>query len=315
HEEITIHQENITIPADENIFTYPVPSTILEGDYTAIVYWYNQTDAGIAFQIFSLSPQIIPSKPLDLPLILTIGLVLIGSAAIGGTSYVKIKKTHSKRASQQKMLMEKCSEIMDIEYIIVLHKKSGIDVYSEAFGEKKVEPTLISGFLQAIQNFGSEVLGRAKESKTFKIEYQKSILIMSEFVNLRLIVIMKNAPSKNFLYTIESLAYDIYHNYGHLFEEFQGNLGEFQGIKDLLEKHLNISFLYPLTINYSIKMKLTQAERDLMKKALDVMKSNNSKYFSSNNLLPQEVCTPKDFETIQGLIEKKIFTPIDIEVN
>ncbi|MHA2031947.1 MAG: hypothetical protein ACW99Q_21455, partial [Candidatus Kariarchaeaceae archaeon] len=71
HEEITIHQENITIPADENIFTYPVPSTILEGDYTAIVYWYNQTDAGIAFQIFSLSPQIIPSKPLDLPLILT----------------------------------------------------------------------------------------------------------------------------------------------------------------------------------------------------------------------------------------------------
>ncbi|MHA2033457.1 MAG: hypothetical protein ACW99Q_29145, partial [Candidatus Kariarchaeaceae archaeon] len=194
-------------------------------------------------------------------------------------------------------------------------KKSGIDVYSEAFGEKKVEPTLISGFLQAIQNFGSEVLGRAKESKTFKIEYQKSILIMSEFVNLRLIVIMKNAPSKNFLYTIESLAYDIYHNYGHLFEEFQGNLGEFQGIKDLLEKHLNISFLYPLTINYSIKMKLTQAERDLMKKALDVMKSNNSKYFSSNNLLPQEVCTPKDFETIQGLIEKKIFTPIDIEVN
>ncbi|MHA2051674.1 MAG: hypothetical protein ACW986_18845 [Promethearchaeota archaeon] len=312
---IQIHRDNLTFPGDDNIFTYRVPSNILEGDYTGCIYWYNQTDAGFQSQIFSLSPQVSTSKPLDFSLILTVGLVVVGGTAIGGTSYVKIKKKHSKRVNQQKLIMEKCSEIMDIEYIIVLHKKSGIDVYSEAFGEKKVEPTLISGFLQAIQNFGSEVLGRAKESKTFKIEYQKSMLIMSEFVNLRLIVIMKNSPSKNFLYTIESLAYDIYHNYGHLFEEFQGNLGEFQGIKDLLEKHLSISFLYPLTINYSIKMKLTQSERDLMKKALDVMKTNNSKHFSSNNLFRNEVCTPKDFETIQRLIEKKIFTPIDIEVN
>jgi hypothetical protein len=204
---------------------------------------------------------------------------------------------------------------MDIEYIIVLHKKSGIDVYSKAFGDKKVDPTLISGFLQAIQNFGSEVLGRAKESRTFKVEYQKSILLMTEFVNLRLIVIMKESPSKNFLYTIESLAYDIYHNYGNLFDDFQGNLQEFQGIRNLLEEHLGISFLYPLTIDYSIKMKLTQLERELIKRASELMRDNNLNYFYSIYLLPDNVCTPKDFEIINELIRKRVFNPIDIDLD
>jgi hypothetical protein len=312
HEGIEIHQETLILPSDTNKFTYEVPPNILKGDYVAYVYWYNQTDAGVQTEIFSLSPISSPVQPQDFSAFyLTMGLVLVGGVVIGGSSYVTIKKVQTNRKDKLKLIMEKCSEIMDIEYIIVLHKNSGIDVYSEAFGDKKVDPTLIAGFLQAIQNFGSEVLGRAKESRTFKIEYQKSILIMAEFVNLRLIVIMKESPSKNFLYTIESLAYDIYHHYGNLLNKFQGNLEEFQGIKNLLEEHLGISFLYPLTINISIKMKLTQLQRGMIKKAYDLMRENNLNYFYSIYLLPDNVCTPKDFKTIKYLIKKGIFNPIE----
>jgi hypothetical protein len=310
---IEIFEQSINLPTDTNRFTYNVPPNILEGDYIAYVSWYNQTDAGVQIQIFSLSPKTSPVQAQDLSAIfITMGIVLIGGVVIGGSSYVTIKKVQTNRKDKLKFIMDKCSEIMDIEYIIVLHKKSGIDVYSEALGEKKVDPTLISGFLQAIQNFGSEVLGRAKESRTFKVEYQKSILLMTEFVNLRLIIIMKESPSKNFLYTMESLAYDIYHNYGNLFNEFQGNLEEFQGIKNLLEEHLGISFLYPLTINSSLKMKLSQLERDMIKKAYDLMRKNNLNHFYSIYLLPDNVCTPKDFEAIKQLIKKKIFNPVEI---
>jgi hypothetical protein len=315
-EGIEIYHDTLILPIDENKFAYNVPPNILEGDYAAYIIWYNQTDAGVRTQIFSLSPKSSSVQSPDFSAIfLTVGLVLIGGTVIGGSSYITIKKTQTRHKDKLKLILEKCYEMMDIEYIIVLHKNSGIDVYSETFADKKVDPTLISGFLQAIQNFGSEVLGRAKESRTFKVEYQKSILLMTEFVNLRLIIIMKESPSKNFLYTIESLAYDIYHHYGKLFDEFQGNLVEFQGIRNLLEKHLGISFLYPLTINFSLKMKLTQLEKDMVKKASNFMRDNHSNHFYSIYLLPDNVCTPKDFEAIKQLIKKRIFNPIETSID
>jgi hypothetical protein len=204
---------------------------------------------------------------------------------------------------------------MNLEYIIVLDKNSGIDVYSEAFGEKKVDATLISGFLQAIQNFGSEVLGREKDSRTFKVEYRKSIIIMAEFVNLRLIVIMKESPTKNFLYAIESLAYDIYRDFGNQFDKFNGVLVEFQGIKKLLELHLKIELLYPLKINYTYKIKLNPEEKEMMQRAISYLHGNDDNYFHVRKLFADNVCSPKDYETILNLIQKGIFTPFDNSLN
>ncbi len=304
-------QDAITLPSEDNLFSYEIPLNVIEGDYIAYIYWHNQTDAGAQSWIFYLSPPLSSNKPQDFPILFILGIVLIGGSVIGGSGYVTLKKVQSNRNEKLRLILEKCSDVMNLEYIIVLDEKSGIDVYSEAFAEKDIEPTLISGFLQAIQNFGSEVLGRAKDSRTFKVEYRKSIVFMTEFVNLRLIVIMKENPSKNFLYTIDSLAYDIYKDYGHLFEKFKGILGDFQGIKKLLEQHLNISFIYPLKVAYSIKMKLSQAEREMIKRASNFMRENNLSNFHSINLLPENACTPKDYETILQLIEKRIFRPID----
>jgi hypothetical protein len=310
------YNQSIMIPTQDNVFSYAIPKNITEGNYTAYVYWYNQTDAGVVSEIFSLSPSITDenlSKD-DIPIIFVLGIILIGGSVIGGSSYAvinKIKKVQTKHRDKLRLILEKCSDIMNLEYIIVLDKKSGIDVYSETFGEKQIDATLISGFLQAIQNFGSEVLGRAKESRTFKVEYQKYIIIMTEFVNLRLIVIMKENPSRNFLYSIESLAYDIYKDYGNLFEKFNGVLGEFRGIKKLFEQHLNISMLYPLVIDYSIKMKLTQEEKEMVQRAITFMHESDFNYFYVLYLLPENVCSPKDYEIIQKLIQKGIFKPID----
>ncbi|MFW9874567.1 MAG: hypothetical protein ACFFG0_15790, partial [Candidatus Thorarchaeota archaeon] len=310
------YNQKIMIPTQDNLFSYTIPENITEGNYTAYIYWYNQTDAGVVSEIFSLSLSITDenlSKD-DIPIIFVVGIILIGGSVIGASSYAvinKIKKVQTKHRDKLRLILERCSDIMNVEYIIVLDKKSGIDVYSETFGEKEIDATLISGFLQAIQNFGSEVLGRAKESRTFKVEYQKYIIIMTEFVYLRLIVIMKENPSRNFLYSIESLAYDIYKDYGILFEKFNGALEEFRGIKKLLEQHLNISMLYPLVVDYSIKLKLTQEEKEMVQRAINFMHESNFNYFYVLYLLPENVCSPKDYEIIQTLIQKGIFKPID----
>lgn len=311
------YQETINLPVDNNLFSYEIPSNILEGDYVAYVYWYNQTDAGVQSQLFTLSPSLAPISSPDFPIffVFVLGIVLIGGSVVGGYSYITLKRVKNKHQDKLRLVFEKCNDVMNLEYVIVLDKKSGIDVYSESYVEKEVDATLISGFLQAIQNFGSEVLGKAKDSRTFKVEYRKSIIIMAEFVNLRLIVIMKESPSKNFLYAIESLAYNIYRDFGNTFENFNGVLVEFQGIRNLLEQHLKTSLLYPLKINYTYKVKLSPEEKEMMQRAITYMHDNESTYFYVLKLFPDNVCSPKDYETILKLIQEGIFVPTNNSLN
>lgn len=122
---------------------------------------------------------------------------------------------------------------------------------------------------------------------------------------------MKENPSKNFLYSIESLAYDIYKNYGKLIDQFSGNLQPFRGIKDVVEKYINTSLLYPLQIVMPKKAELNQKEKEMIKRALDFMKQNKFNYFYTIYLLPENVCTPKDYEAILSLIKKGIFQPVE----
>ncbi|MFW9951806.1 MAG: hypothetical protein ACFFKA_16945 [Candidatus Thorarchaeota archaeon] len=302
----------LVIPSDENKFSYVIPNNQIEGNYIAYVFWNNQTDAGFQSQTFSLSYPPNSVKPQDFSLFLIIGGVILGGSLIGVSSFVIVKKVESKHREKLKLILEKCSDLMNLQYVIVLDKKSGIDLYSNSFNNsKELDTTLISGFLQAIHNFGDEVIDEAKGTKIVKIEYKNSIIIMTEFVNLRLIVIMKQKPSENFIYDIDSLSYDIFKYFGKEIDKFTGILKPFQAINRLVEHHLKTSFLYPLSVNLSskYKMKLSQNEKSMVDKALNYLRETNSKYFYSLYLLPENACSPDDFDTITRLIKNGIFQP------
>jgi len=305
-------RDTLVIPSDENKFSHVIPNNQIEGNYTAYVFWNNRTDAGFQSQIFSLSYLPSSVTPQDFSLIFIIGGVTLGGSFIGISSFVIVKKVESRHREKLKLNLEKCSDLMNLQYVIVLDKKSGIDLYSNSFNNaKELDTTLISGFLQAIHNFGDEVIDEAKGTKIVKIEYKNSIIIMTEFVNLRLIVIMKQKPSENFIYDIDSLSYDIFKYFGKEIDKFTGILKPFHAINRLVEHHLNTTFLYPLSVNLSpkSKMKLSQNEKSMVEKALNFLAETNSKYFYSLYLLPENTCSPDDFDTISRLIKNGIFQP------
>ncbi|MFW9968973.1 MAG: hypothetical protein ACFFDF_02150 [Candidatus Odinarchaeota archaeon] len=303
---------NVTkeLPLQDNIFKYLIPANSIEGSYLAYVLWNNKTDAGVQIVTFEIVAP--PNNGvMDLSFLIIIGIVLTGGLVIGGSSYVSIKKIESKKRDNIKLILEKCTEIMSLKHIIVLDNKSGIDIYSQSFEDEELDPTLISGFLQAIHNFGTEVLEKSKDTRTVKVEYKNSFILMTEFVNLRLIIIMGKNPSKNFLYSVESLAYYIYKYYGKLIDNFNGVLAPFQGISKLVEKILNVSFISPLKIVLYKTVKLNQEEKEMINKAKKFMREHDFEYFYSLYLLPDNACSPKDYETILKLIEKGIFLPIE----
>jgi hypothetical protein len=299
------------IPSESNLFTYQIPSNFPEGIYYAYVLWNNETDAGMGAQSFSISKKTTTNPGQDFSFLYLLGFVVAGAVIIGGSSYVTIKKLESRRKDKLQRILEQCNDIMNIRHIIVLDIKTGIDLYSKSFEKKELEPTLISGFLHAIHNFGVEVIAGAKNSKTVKVEYKDSIIIMNEFINLRLIVIMKQHPSQNFFYAIESLAYHIYKYYGNLIDKFKGNLKPFRSMGKLVESDLNISLLYPLTISIKKDMKLTQDEREMVKKAKTFMMEHSFPYFYFLYLIPENACKPRDYQVTLQLIKKGIFVPLE----
>jgi len=297
------------VVSEDNLFSYEIPLHSREGSYTILIYWNNNTDAGVQSQEFQVILHPVPFTIDPIWIVISVILVIaIGTASI--FSYQKIKKYRNRKIEEARKLYDKCMDVLNLDYIIVSDKKSGLNVYQQKFTEKQIDAAMISGFLQAIHSFGIELIKIEDTSQTIKLEYKDSIIIMTEFVNLRLILIMKEHPSSVFLYSLEDLTYDLYKYYGKLVEEFSGDIKPFKSIEKLLKHHLNTTITYPIIltkIDKLEKVKLNQTERAFVNKAISFMKSNNSEHFFLNSLLPGKECSPKDIEIIINLIEKNVF--------
>jgi hypothetical protein len=292
------------------IFNLYLNSTIFyEGDYTAKIYWNNETDAGVQSQGFQVT---IPSVPFTLDPLTIFGIVLLAVGVSGASiiSYRTIKKYRTRKIEEEQKIFSKCMDIMNLDYIIVTNKRSGLSVYEQNFTSKELNGTLISGFLQALSSFGIELMKVENQSQTIKLEYKDSIILMSEFVNIRLILILKESPSKYLLYSLEDLAYEIYKNYGNMIDQFNGDVRKFKGIEDLLIKHLNTSIVYPIklvNIDKIEKIRFNPTEKSFINDAISIMKKNNTDTFYIKELIVENTCSPKDIEIILKLIEKDIF--------
>jgi hypothetical protein len=306
---IPVQNQTITYPS-ETIFSYDLSLTDLDGTYTAYVFWFSdgETNAGVQSQEFSISLSG-PTPTPEFPLPLIIFVIILGAIILGLVSYIAYKRINSYQRNKLEKFLSQCTDISNINEIIVIDTKSGIDIFSQSLGGRKLDTSLISGFLQAISNFGTAMSEAAKESRTLNIVYKDSIVMQTEFVNLKLIITLKENPSPNFKFIMEDLAYDIYKQYGSEIDKFAGILKPFKSMNGLIEKHLNTSFLYRLNVKQNPKIKLSAYEKEMVNKALAFMKENKFDYFYSLYLMPANTCSPKDYKTIFTLIEKGIFQP------
>jgi hypothetical protein len=295
-------------------FSFEIPSNWTEGSYIGKIYWNNETDVGVQSQAFQIIIPPVAPTPINIPiLVVTISLIIIGITILSFGSFVTARNYRRKFLEKKQNIYAKCVDIMNLDYLMVTDKTSGLNVYTQNFSGKEIEAALISGFLQAIHSFGIEMMKVEDRSQTIKLEYQNFIVLMSEFVNFRLILLMKKSPSRNFLYSLEDLAYDVYKDYGDKIDSFNGDVNPFKGIKELLKVHLNIPFISPLKIAKIEKMekvRINQAERVLINQAVKLLKTQNQDYFFMRDLLPGEECNPKDIEGVLNLMNKKIFYPL-----
>ena len=299
-------QQTISLPADTNIFSYTFDTHPLEGEYHAYVYFFDGTNAGVETATVVMTVPF-TIDPLTLFLIILVSVIVIG---ITLSMVVIVKKRKRKIQAHKEEIYSKCMDILNLNYIMVSEKKSSLNVYEQVFTTQKLDPTLISGFLSAIHSFGIELTNTDEKTQTIKLEYKNSKVLMSEFKDYRIVIIMNELPSLKFFDSISNLALDIETQYSRYLENFKGNIDPFKGVEDLLKKHLSISFLYPLKIVKTGKTKVSQTEKIMIGRALESMKKNNQQYFYTTHIMEVKARDSKDIEAIFNLIDKNIFQPV-----
>ncbi|MHA1377225.1 MAG: hypothetical protein ACTSRG_02475 [Candidatus Helarchaeota archaeon] len=93
--------------------------------------------------------------------------IVIGSVAVGAFAIVVVvgaKKRKERVEAEKKKTISSVTDVANIRHILVIHKGTGIDIFNYEV-EKGLDPTLISGFIQAVKGFGKELSREVTDKK------------------------------------------------------------------------------------------------------------------------------------------------------
>jgi hypothetical protein len=72
---------------------------------------------------------------------------------------------------------------------------------------------------------------------------------------------------------------------------------------------MGTSFLYPLKLTGTGKIKIAPTEKSLINKAIAIMKKNRIDYFYVTQLIREITFDSKEIEALYSLIIKRVFNP------
>jgi len=303
-----VYNESRLVNSEVEIFSFIIRPDAKSGDWKASIFWYNETDAGVAFFIFKIK-----ISPIFDPFPLILILSIIGASMVSSYSVYKIvKRTRNIRQLKTKIIYDKCVDVLNMDYIILSHKVSSLALFDQKFTQKEIDSSLISGFLDAIRSFGIELTESKDQSQTIKLEYKESTIIMTEYKDFRLIIKMREMPSSSFFEEVRKLSYEIDEKFGRFIEDFKGDVRPFKYVEGLLKKYLFTTFLYPLKIVQRPNVKITNVEKIVINKTSQIMNKYRLDHFFTTYLFEERVYDPREYEIIYSLINKRIFEPVSL---
>ena len=298
------HKEEKEVTSSEILFTFNFPQKPYEGDWQVYVYWDTDTEAGIQSNLINVK---IPFDPMIIVWSLTTAII---SIVIGVSSYFTAKKYLTIQRIKTQKKINQYLDILKLNYIMLSERKSGLNFYEKSFTGKNIDPTLISGYLNAFKIFGVELAGSYQKSQIAKLEYQEIKIIMADYRSLRITLIFNGEPSKDFFELITSLSYEIEGKYLEELETFMGDRRKFIDVEKIIDKHLNTSFILPFDIYETESDEYNKSQDEIIKKIKNIKKINKLNFVFSSFLMKNQNFDLQTAEIITNLIIKGILRPI-----
>ncbi|MHA1381818.1 MAG: hypothetical protein ACTSRG_25895 [Candidatus Helarchaeota archaeon] len=137
------------------------------------------------------------------------------------------------RAPQIDYLEEKYSSKI-LHYLMIFEKKSGLTIFEHNFTESSLDPDLLSGFLTAIQSFGSEI--SHEETSITKLVYKNFEIILDEKGKVRSALILNGSPINRISKKLNAFITKFEFRFRKIFDNWTGNVSLFQPANELVKE-------------------------------------------------------------------------------
>ena len=315
---LTIY-ESTSITNDQGIATVQLK---FENTGTHFTVRVRYTEAGIytSAKILSDYIKVVSEYTLFMDSLMRYLPYIIGgiAAVVAIVSIRSVKHSRQRRfwAGEAKIL----DDLLKIAYIMIIEKNSGVSIYDKQISLEGIDSDLISGFLQAISHFRTEIKKGSvstEKGKGFEMDYYDFKIIITDGDYVRVALILDGTPSEKLKESQIAFTESFESRYKSRLESFSGDITEFRTSDDLIEKYFNVTFVYPLQLGKHYgAIKLKGLEKDLTEVAEQIQKER--KFFFVSSLLNfglagRKASRDEIISAIISLKRKGMIIPADIQ--
>ncbi|MCK4383638.1 MAG: hypothetical protein KAW66_10120, partial [Candidatus Lokiarchaeota archaeon] len=245
--------------------------------------------------------------------------IIVGLAA--AITFVSVRRfKHSKQRriwAGEAMILD---DLLKIAYIMIIDKEGGLSIYNKQISLEGLDSDLISGFLQAISQFRTEIKKDATGStkgKGFEMDYYDFKIVITDGDYVRVALILEGIPSDKLKESQWAFTEHFERRFETNLKNFSGEVTPFRAADDLIEKHFNVTFVYPLQLgkHYGV-IKLKGLEKALAEVAEQIQKERKFFFISSLlnfGLAGRKASRDEIISTIISLKRKGLIIPVDLE--
>ena len=210
-------------------------------------------------------------------------------------------------------------DLLKISYIMIIHKNIGVSILNKQISLEGIDSDLISGFLQAISQFRSEIKKVPSDTKrqSFQMDYGDFKINIADGEYVRVALILEGEPSDKLKQSHYQFTEHFENRYNNILTTFSGELTPFRGADDLIERQFNISLVYPLQLAKHVGViKKKGLEKTLVEVAEQIQKER--KFFFISSLLNfalagRKASRDEIISTIIQMKRKGLLIPVEVE--
>ncbi|MHA1143391.1 MAG: hypothetical protein ACTSRW_01510 [Candidatus Helarchaeota archaeon] len=190
-----------------------------------------------------VTTQAISYAPIWVPLL----AALIGIPLLVQFGYRRPKKKKMMRI--WKNTEQKFKDIANIEYLLIVFKDSGLNIYNYSFKGETLNYELMGGFLTAVNLFQGEMVEKKDEDVIsedhFELKFKKFIIYVQFYKELMGIFICDEVPSDGLKNRCRQFLGQFRIKFGKHITDFQGQINVFEPAGELVLKHFDLMLMYP----------------------------------------------------------------------
>ncbi|MFX1450470.1 MAG: hypothetical protein ACFFCM_06495 [Promethearchaeota archaeon] len=143
-----------------------------------------------------------------------------------------------KNFTKSLQLLRKNYEISILNYLIVIHKEHGLALYQEQLSSIELDADLISGFITAIQSFGTEVSKKETVVKGLKYENYNIEIASGEYI--RAVILLNGKATIELNRSLVNFVHEFESNFENQLKSFLGNISSFQSANTIFHEIFNL---------------------------------------------------------------------------